>query len=355
MAYDFFPKTEDEIINKLGSTFPTENLSDIVSVFSVLKKEFKALETPINIDLKKPSMVNVSRALQGDITISKLKSQAKTKKINMKFGNGSSGNRGVANRGNLFEPQFATALIEWYEGKPVADAKLLAAIEDMDKTYNIRKSKKFKVNLEGAENTRRPLVFGSKIFLDNPKGQGKNVGKSVTDITVDLDSGPLYLSLKLGTTTTFFNVGVKSILTKAEIQKEEITNANGLKLLNLFGIDPVTFCRVFNGTLGGGYSDQNVQYNPLMMKELLESGIGHGYHIIHKLSGKVISKEMSERAMQKAAKVGTLTTYYGGKTGTGKRIDMEFASSTYKFKINIRDTQGGDGYPTRMMCDFTYV
>jgi hypothetical protein len=64
---------------------------------------------------------------------------------------------------------------------------------------------------------------------------------------------------------------------------------------------------------------------------------------------------MSERAMQKAAKVGTLTTYYGGKTGTGKRIDMEFASSTYKFKINIRDTQGGDGYPTRMMCDFTYV
>jgi hypothetical protein len=22
------------------------------------------------------------------------------------------------------------------------------------------------------------------------------------------------------------------------------------------------------------------------------------------------------------------------------------------FKINIRDTQGTDGYPTRMMCDF---
>ena len=25
----------------------------------------------------------------------------------------------------------------------------------------------------------------------------------------------------------------------------------------------------------------------------------------------------------------------------------------YKFKLNIRDTQGKDGYPTRMMCDFT--
>ena len=355
MAYDFFPKTEDEILNKLGSKFPTQNLSDIVSVFSFLKTEFKALETPINIDLKKPSMVNVSRALQGDITIPKLKFQAKTKKINMKFGNGSSGNRGTANRGNLFEPQFATALIEWYEGKPVADAKILAAIEDLDKTYNIRKSKKFKVKLEGGSNTRRPLVFGSKISLDNPKGQGKDVGKTVTDITLELDSGPVYLSLKLGGTTTFFNVGVKTILTKAEIQKEEITNPNGLKLLNLFGIDPVTFCRIFNGTLGTGYSQQNVQYNSLMMKELLETGVGHGYHIIHKLSGKVVSKNMNEQKMQKSAKVGSLTTYYGGKTGSGKRIDMEFASPLYKFKINIRDTQGGDGYPTRMMCDFSYV
>ena len=50
---------------------------------------------------------------------------------------------------------------------------------------------------------------------------------------------------------------------------------------------------------------------------------------------------------------GTPTIYYGGKTGTGKRIDIEMQSSKYKFKINIRDTQGTDGYPTRMMCDFT--
>ena len=31
---------------------------------------------------------------------------------------------------------------------------------------------------------------------------------------------------------------------------------------------------------------------------------------------------------------------------------MEVESSVYKFKLNIRDTQGNDGYPTRMMCDF---
>ena len=46
--------------------------------------------------------------------------------------------------------------------------------------------------------------------------------------------------------------------------------------------------------------------------------------------------------------------YLIGKTGTGKRINMEMSSSVYKFSLNIRDTQGKDGYPTRLMCDFKY-
>ena len=42
------------------------------------------------------------------------------------------------------------------------------------------------------------------------------------------------------------------------------------------------------------------------------------------------------------------------KNGTGKRIDMEIMTPKYALKLNIRDTQGKDGYPTRMMADFTY-
>ena len=53
--------------------------------------------------------------------------------------------------------------------------------------------------------------------------------------------------------------------------------------------------------------------------------------------------------------IGPVTIYYGGKKGRGKRVDMEMRSKHYRFKLNIRDTQGGDGYPTRMMCDFTSV
>ena len=58
--------------------------------------------------------------------------------------------------------------------------------------------------------------------------------------------------------------------------------------------------------------------------------------------------------MIEAARPRSLTLYYGCKTGTGKRIDMEIMTPKNALKLNIRDTQGKDGYPTRMMADFTY-
>ena len=85
----------------------------------------------------------------------------------------------------------------------------------------------------------------------------------------------------------------------------------------------------------------------------MASGIGYGYHVIHAKGGKIDSYEMDESLMKDSAKVGRITLHYGGKRGKGKRIDMEMESKHYKFKLNIRDTQGTDGYPTRMMCDFT--
>ena len=90
------------------------------------------------------------------------------------------------------------------------------------------------------------------------------------------------------------------------------------------------------------------------MQKLLKSGIGEGYHMIHKLTGRILSKKMDKAALEKAARVNNATIYYGGKTGTGKRVDIEMESDTYRFKLNLRDTQGKDGYPTRLMCDFSY-
>lgn len=359
MAYDFFPKNTNELVEGTKN-FDPEIQSEIVTLFNYLKKNSK-IESPINLDKSNPKKVNVSRSLDGDFTINGIKSKTNLSKIGIKFGNGSSGNRGANNRGNLFEPEFAEAMIAWWAGENVSDQKILNAIEDLDKTYSL--SEKYywmTVDIVGGENTPRPIQYsGNKIYLANPKGTGTDVGKSVTDLTVIMQTkdkrktDEIYLSLKLGTTTTFFNVGVKKVLTKNEIQNYNITNSNGKTLLKMFGIDHKLFCDVFNGKLEKGVTKNNV-VDKNQLKNLLKTGIGEGYHIIHKMSGKIISKKMDSSALARASNISSSKIYYGGKTGTGKRIDIEVESETYKFKLNFRDTQGTDGYPTRLMCDFTY-
>ena len=190
--------------------------------------------------------------------------------------------------------------------------------------------------------------------MSNTKGTGTDIGESVTDITLTKDDGTkIYLSLKFETTTTFFNVGVRTKLTPTENKEGRILNADGLKLLSLFGIDNERFCTIFNDDVKTKSGRVTTRPNAAMIKALLESGIGNGYHVIHKMRKNVFSKKMDSAAMSAAASVGACTVFYGGKTGRGKRIDIEMSSKYYRFKINIRDTQGKDGYPTRMMCDFT--
>ncbi len=353
--YNFFPKSVEEI-DKTLTDFSPESKEEIKNLYSYLKGKSSGSDIPpINIDLKKQNHINISRSLKGVVDIPDVVRGADLKRIKVKFGDGSSGNRGSNNRGNLFEGIFAKAMQAWWNGEPVTDSKIEASILDLDKTYSISKSKTLDISVEGAENTKRPIEFGPSIILKNPKGSGFDVGQSVTDITLTTDTQKIFLSLKLGGTTTFFNVGVKTKLTTAEIKSGTIKNADGLKLLKMFGIDPVRFCQVFNGeTLSTRDKvDRRAGYDKRAIGKLLQSGIGYNYHIIHKMGNKVLSKQMDERAMKKAAMITSgIAVYYGGKTGRGKRIDVEFESASYIFKINIRDTQGKDGYPTRMMCDF---
>ena len=352
-AYSFFPKSEEEISSTLAD-WPHESVADTIALFNYLKG--KGDDTPINIDLKKQKDVNVSRTFKAIEDISTIKQGAGLKTIRIKYGNGSKGNRGANNRGNLFETAFAKDLNAWFaEGvDAVSDKENLKAILHLDKTYNLSESKTLTVNVVGGQNTPRPLDFsGANIVVSNTKGTGTDIGESVTDITLTKDDGTkIYLSLKFETTTTFFNVGVRTKLTPTEIKEGRILNADGLKLLSLFGIDNERFCTIFNDDVKTKSGRVTTRPNAAMIKALLESGIGNGYHVIHKMRKNVFSKKMDSAAMSAAASVGACTVFYGGKTGRGKRIDMEMESPYYSFKLNIRDTQGTDGYPTRMMCDF---
>ena len=67
------------------------------------------------------------------------------------------------------------------------------------------------------------------------------------------------------------------------------------------------------------------------------------------------SFEINDAYLRAASSViGVPTINYGGKTGRGRRVDIDFSTSKYNFSLNLRDTQGKDGYPSRLMCDFKY-
>ena len=109
MAYTLFPKTKADIIKNCSKD--PNKAGDIVELFSFLKKKFKQIDTPINIDVGKLGVVNVSRELQGMVEIKDIIREAQLTQIKIKFGAGSAGNRGVKNRGNLFENAFANRVL----------------------------------------------------------------------------------------------------------------------------------------------------------------------------------------------------------------------------------------------------
>ena len=104
---------------------------------------------------------------------------------------------------------------------------MLKAIENLAKTYNFKRLKNLNVKEEGALNTKRPLQFRPGPYISSPTGS-LDIGPTVTDLTLHKGKNinnytrsevVSYLSLKLGGTTTFFNIGVKKILTKNILNK----------------------------------------------------------------------------------------------------------------------------------------
>lgn len=357
MAYTFFPKTATEIKQTLKGD--KAKIEEIINVFAYLKDKFKKVESPINIDPALISKINVTRDLQGDIDLAKIKREAKVSKITMKFGSGSSGGRGVQNKGNAYEGQLAEAIKEWWGGNKITDPKLSQAVDDIVKLHNLNKCKKLEVKMVGELNNKRPFIFSPQVLISSKiPVSDNNLGPVVTDITLICDKKEIYLSLKTGGTVTFFNSGIRTVLSPQEIKTGRIKNKDGLKILDMFNINDALFCDIYNGNLKKGYVEDvwktmsSKQKNEL--KNFLISGVGHGYTIVHKLTGKTEVYEIDKKYMLEAATPTSCNVYYGGKSGTGKRIDMEIETGHYILKLNIRDTQGGDGYPTRMMCDYSY-
>lgn len=352
MAYDLIPTKTSEITDKIKA----DTAQAISAVLLKLQKDFPSIKDPIALDPKKPKEVKITRKLSESVDVKGLQKQFPQLKIS--FGEGSRGGRGTQNKGNLFEVELANDIEAWWRGEGVSSDVNADLINDLVEKYNIDKWKDLYVDAEGAENKPRPLMISGNSILVSPGLV--DIGATVTDITLrkgktKASPAGVYLSLKFSGTVTFFNAGTKKYLTDAELQSGLIKNPGGVALLKMFGIDNAVFCSVFNGTMKRGSSvDTTRKIDRAALENLIKSGIGFGFHMVHKKGNTIISKEIDKTYRDAASKVQSVTVYYGGKGGTGSRVDIEVKTPKYILKFNFRNKQGGK-YISHLMCDYTYA
>jgi hypothetical protein len=355
-AFSVFPTTEDEI--------PNENIKEL---FRIIKKYPNlSLNDPIVLDPKSSNIVKISRSLQRDskfieylnneldINLDSI-SGTKWNDISIKWGEGSRGGRGIKSKGLGFEGELVIDL-ETLRKEGISEEnknqfKYPDLIIEMSKELGL-KSGNFEVKPEGNKNQSRPLGFKSGgPVVEFSQG---SAAATLTDITIIKGDIKYYLSAKFGNTLTFFNSGVTKFLPASEIKSGKITNSDGIILLDTFGIDNETFCKVFNDYPEADFSKQNgasTKYDLTKIKNLVKSGIGEDYYMV-KAGGKSSQFEhINSDYADTSSDISAPIIYYGGLGGNGKRVDVTFESPTYKFKINIRNKQGGL-YPTHIMCDY---
>ena len=348
-AYDIIPKSEGEI-DELDIPHDKEKLkalfTDIVTQTGVAD--------PIAISKStKEKGIKIMRSVADDLDLAKLSG---TYGFKISAGNGSRGGTGTKSMGFGFEGQVFKDLNTYIEeGIDSPNFKYPDFMKDFHSQV-LSKHSEITVSLDGGANTRRPLVFTDIGALI--KGRELDIGQYVTDITVTGDGNPYFLSLKYGGTVTFFNAGVATIFTEDQFKAGRITNRNAKQLLGMFGIDEKRFIETFEGYDKKTASrrapkdivDVTRKVNMRALLQLLVTGVGMGYWMVHKKGRGVELYEMNRRKMMDAAKVSSVKIQYP-KKGTAKRIDIEVVTKMYIFKINIRNKQGGL-YPSHIMCDY---
>jgi len=225
------------------------------------------------------------------------------------------------------------------------------------------------------ENTRRPLrVENGKLRIT------KNDSNNISDMRVHfrdehncmagiLFHSTEYISQKSSGLVTFINLGVNNgeCFRESCIKNNEVSGELGRCILETLGIDKLAFCGVFNHYAMNNISeienvadmhnqtinfDSNICSNSFKenLQGFLNQCMGDGDMII---SHNISDKDILYRSNKVDLDVLRYNSYYGGKSKRGKRINIEIATKSLIFTINIRNKQGNI-YPSHIMCDFKY-
>lgn len=376
MAYDFIPTKASQIYGHSKLKNYVNMASEMVNVFDYLRNIDSKTEDPIAIDVDK-KMVKILPAFEKKVNLTTLKSKLKLK-IKIDFGRGSRGiankgsgamksgkasEEGASNKGIQFEKDLTKALNEHFRGTTLTTQKykkpLIDCIQDIEDEYKL-KNKDVQVIPEGALNKRRPLTFmGESVYVG---GSNFNIGSTVTDITLKSQDDRkrtdfVYLSLKYGPKVTFFNAGVGKILPKADLEKGVVNNQQGKAILDMFGIKPSVFTAVFDPTtkkVATGPINTFDEIDKSKLKNLIKSGVGYGYHLVHMASnGSIHHIEMTQSQLDRASTPQSCYVLYGGSTGQAKRVDIIVETPMFKLIFNFRNKARGGVYPSHLMCDYT--
>ena len=177
-------------------------------------------------------------------------------------------------------------------------------IENMIKEFKLTPTN-FQIKEEGSRNQSRPLIFTpDRPLLGTPiksDGDAQSIAETLTDLTLIVNNKPIYISLKFGSTLTFFNPGVKKIFTEEDI-KSMAKNAIVFALANPDPeIDPV-IARRHAAVVATGRSDQPNQINnvlvfPGFFRGLLDANISKITDEMLVLAAEAISSCVSDEQL----------------------------------------------------------
>ena len=368
MAFNSIPKNSSEMRAIAGSSIDKKYRGPIIHFYNHIKKHY-GVEDALAFNPKTNSgkSCKIMRALKGTVDIAQVKRKVGLDSaFKITWGDGSRGNRGTGNTGNLFEGQLENGLNDWIEEGEYKNNTYREFIGDLIKYYDLENCQVVRVVAEGGENKKRPIKFESGNWkIGDADANNYDIGPIVTDLTLTIKPAgkseqKVYLSLKKGGTTTMSNLGVKKIFPKTDIETGMIQTDVGKKILDTFGIDNARFCKIFNeaniGTVKSGGNDNNPNFNRTLLQGMIRGSIGYGYHYTHKQSGtKIKNFPMTKDMCDRSTRVNSVTVHYGGKTGTGQRVDITVQTPVMELKFNIRDTSGSaDPWPDKLQSAYKF-
>lgn len=266
-----------------------------------------------------------------------------------------SGVSSEGNKGNQFETDFMNDFEEKWESK----------IKEITgcKTINSK-------SLDGGKNQNRPYHFNPDGSITAGKEGSYDVGSIVTDITLDTDKGPIYLSLKSGDLLAFSNIGCigkKSdpIIPRNWYDSDEELPKKGKALLDMLAIDETRYRNVFKGRKSSNNSNKvrkatyekedvtSLMKNNKNFIKFVRSNIGYGYIMVHQVKGD----DVDFIDLRSEAKLNELTNHIVkaevNYPTNAKRVEVHIDMSGIWLSFDLRPADGGP-VPNRVHCRYKF-